>query len=106
MKLFLRYSSAFTSKYFISYLNINSIRNKLNDLKIIISDSVDILCVAESKLEESFLNSETALERFKKPYQLDVTASSGGLLIYVKGSLPSKVISHYDFQKDIQCIAI
>ena len=43
-------------------------RNKLNDLKILIPNSVNILCIAESKLEESFLNSETALERFKKPY--------------------------------------
>ena len=46
----------------ISYLNINSIRNKLNDLKILISDSVDILYIAEYKLHESFLNSEIALK--------------------------------------------
>ena len=83
----------------ISYLNINSIWNKLNDLKIVISDSVEILCIAESKLHESFLNSKIALDGFKKPYQLDVTASSGGLPIYVKASLPSKIINHYDFQK-------
>ena len=78
----------------------------LNHLKILISDSVDTLCIAESKLDESFLNSEIALERFKKPYRLDVIASSGGLLIYVKASLPSKIINYYDFQKDIQCIAM
>ena len=87
-------------------MNINSIRNKLNDLKILISNSVDILCIAESKLDESFLNSEIALEGFKKPYRLDVTASSGGLLIYVKASLPSKIINHNDFQKDIQRMAM
>ena len=34
----------------ISYLNLNSIRNKSNDLNILISDPVDILCVAQSKL--------------------------------------------------------
>ena len=44
-----------------------------------------------------------ALERFKKPYRLDVTASTGGLLVYVKASAPSNIINHYDFQKDIQC---
>ena len=70
----------------ISYLNINSIQNKLNHLKILICDSVDIFCIAESKLDESFLNSEIALGGFNKPYRLDVTASSGGLLIYVKAS--------------------
>ena len=84
----------------------NSIRNKLNDLKTLISDSVGILCVAESKQDESFLNSEIALEGFKKPYRLDLTASSGGLLINVKASSPSKIINHYNFQKDIQRTAV
>ena len=46
----------------ISYVNI---RSKLSDLNILISDSVDILCIVESKLDESFLNSEIALEGFK-----------------------------------------
>ena len=49
----------------ISYLSINSIQNKLNDLKVLISDSIDILCIAESKLDESLLNSKTALDGFK-----------------------------------------
>ena len=61
-------------------------RNKVNELEVFISDSADILCITESKLDESFLNSEIALEGFKKPYRLDVTASSGSLLNYVKAS--------------------
>ena len=87
-------------------MNISSIRNIKNDLKILISDSVDILYIAESKLDERFLNSEIVLNGFKKRYQLDVTVSRGGLLIYVKASLPSKIINHYEFPKDIQCIAM
>ena len=87
-------------------MNIIFFRNKLNGLKILISDSVDILCIAESKLDESFLNSENALKGFKKPYRLDVTASSSRLLIYVNASLPSKIINRYDFQKDVQCNAM
>ena len=67
---------------------------------------VDILCIPESKLDESFLNSGIALEVFKNPYRLDVNASSDGLLIYVKASLSSNINNHYDFQKDIQCIAM
>ena len=63
------------------HLNINSIQNKVNHQKNLISDSVDVLCIAESKLNGSFLNSEIVLEGFnKKPYRLNVTASSGGLL--------------------------
>ena len=87
-------------------LNISSIQNKLNELKTLISDSFDILCIAESMLDKSFLNNGIALEGFKKRYRLDVTASSGGLLIYVKTTLPSNFINHYDFQKDMECIAM
>ena len=65
-----------------------------------------MLCIAKSKLDELFLTSEIALKGFKKPYRLDVTASSVSLPIYVRTSLPSKIINHYDFQKDIQCIAM
>lgn len=75
----------------ISCLNITSIQNKLNDLKFSISDSVDILCIAESKLDELYLNGEITLEGFEKPYRLDVTAFNGGFLIYIKASLPPKV---------------
>ena len=53
-------------------------------INILISDLVDILCTAESKLYKSFLNSEIALEGFKKPFRLDIIASKGDLLIYVK----------------------
>ena len=42
-------------------------------LKILISDSVGILCIAESKVDESFLNTEIELQGFKKPHRLDVT---------------------------------
>ena len=42
------------SNIIVSYLNINSIRNKLDDLKLIIDENVDILCIAETKTDESF----------------------------------------------------
>ena len=91
-------------------MNVNSIPNKLIDLKILISDLFDILCLVESRLGESFLNSEIALKLFKKPYRLDATETSSGwklrLLVYVKPSLLSKTNNLYDFQKDIQCITM
>ena len=35
---------------------------------MLISDWLDILWIAESKLDESFLNEEIAFEGFKKPF--------------------------------------
>ena len=37
-----------------SYLNINSIKNKLSDLQQVICDSVDVLTIAETKIDSSF----------------------------------------------------
>ena len=41
-----------------SYLNINSIRNKFGDLDKMVDENIDILCIAEAKLDESFPNNQ------------------------------------------------
>ena len=41
------------SNAIFSYLNISSIRNKFDNLKPIIDEIVDILCVAETKIDIS-----------------------------------------------------
>ena len=38
----------------LPYLNMKSIRKRFNDLKLIIYENVDILCIAETKTDESF----------------------------------------------------
>ena len=44
------------NKVIFSYLNINSIRNKSGDLDKMVDGNIDILCIAETKLDESFPN--------------------------------------------------
>ena len=98
---------AFYSKSIIlSYININSIRNKLDDLKLLLGKSLDIICISETKLDETFPTVQFAIKGFCKPYRLDVTSKSGGLLLYVKANLPSKLIRFYNFLNEIQCIPI
>ena len=41
-----------------SYININSIRYKFGSLYSLISSNVDILSIAETKLDYSFLNAQ------------------------------------------------
>ena len=57
----------------VSYLNINSIRNKFDDLKLIIDENVDILCIAETKIDESFPTAQFILPGYHKSYRLDIT---------------------------------
>ena len=44
------------NKVTFSYLNIISIRNKLGNLDKMIDGHIDILCIAETKLDKSFPN--------------------------------------------------
>ena len=89
-----------------SYLNINSIRNKLDDLSYVTGTNVDVLCVAETKLDDSFMEGQFCLEGFRSPFRLDKSGKSGGLLIYVKSNLPSRLLTDYKLPNDIQLIPI
>ena len=89
----------------LSYINVNSIRNKLDDLKLLLEKSLDIICISETKLDETFPTVQFAIG-FSKPYRLDVTSNSGGLLFCVKTNLPARLIRFYDFPNEIQCIPI
>ena len=55
------------------YLNIISIRNKFGDLDKIVDGNIDILCIAETKLDESFPNNQFILVGCHLPYRLDIT---------------------------------
>ena len=87
-----------------SYLNINSIRKKLDDLKLIITENVDILCIAATKIDESFPTAQFLWSGYHKPYRLDISDKQGGLLIYIKAHLPSRLLSNHISPKDLQAI--
>ena len=89
----------------LSYINVNSIRNKLDHLKFLLGKSLDIICISETKLDKTFPTAQFAIG-FSKPYRLDIISNSGGLLFYVKANLPSKLIRFYNFPSEIQCIPI
>ena len=71
-----------------SYLNINSVRDKFYGLTNLVSEHIDILIVAETKLYTSFPTVQFLMPGFHKTCRLDVTSNSGGLLVYSKGPLP------------------
>ena len=87
-----------------SYININSIRNKFDNLCDLISKNVDILSVAETKLDPSFPNSQFLIPGFHEPMRLDITSKRGGMLVYIKSSLPSRIMSNFKLPENIQVI--
>ena len=86
------------------YLNINSARNKFTDLQTIISGNVDIVSIAETRLDASFPSAQFTLEGYYTPYRLDINNKSGGILVYVKSSIPSRCLCYEELRISIQAI--
>ena len=90
----------------ISYININSIRTKFNELMDLVGKNVDFLAISETKLDQSFPINQFTFSSFKKPYRLDVNARQGGIMVLVNSNIPSRQINISCLPKDIQQISI
>ena len=56
-----------TGNIIFSYLNINSTRNKFENLSELVTGNVEILCIAETKLDPSLHNSQFLMPGFHEP---------------------------------------
>ena len=52
--------------------------------------NIDILAIAETKLNKSFPEQQFFSEGYKLPYRHDQTHKSGGLLVYINKDIPSR----------------
>ena len=83
-----------------SYLNINSVWNK--SMFTLISENVDILLVVETKLHSPFPTAQFLIPRLHHPFWLDKNRWSGGLLLYVKGSILDRVLTSFSKPADTE----
>ena len=86
----------------IGHLNINSLRNKFNNLKLLVKNSLDFFMISEAKLDESFPESQFLMDGFTPPYRMDRNTNGGGTALYVREDLPSRQISFKNDDKDIK----
>ena len=86
----------------IDNLNINSLPNKFNQLKELVLKYVDILVLTETKLDDSFPNSQFLVDGFSEPFRIDRNRSGGGVMIYVRDVIPSKLLTKHFFPNDIE----
>ena len=84
-------------KIIIATLNINSIPNKFDELKMVISGNIDVLVLTETKLDDSFPTGQFCIEGFSTPLRLDRNRHGGGILIYIREDLPSKELVKHNF---------
>ena len=79
----------------IDQININSIRNKFEPLVSFINNNLDILMISETKIDDTFPDSQFLIEGFSVPYRLDRTAKGGGILLYIREDIPSKLLKSH-----------
>ena len=88
-------------------LNINSLDFKFDELRLIVSGIFDILIITETKIEDRFPLSQFHIDGFSTPYRLDRNKNGGGILIYIREDIPSKIVTKHCFAtKDIESLFI
>ena len=71
----------------IAHIYINSIANKLEDIKPILSENyADILVVGETKIDDTFPQSQFQLPNYKT-FRKDRNCHGGGLMVFIKNDL-------------------
>ena len=72
-------------------MNIKSVGNKFSGLTNLISEHVDIVVVAETKLNLSFRTAQFLIAGFCKLFWQNFIANRGGFLVYVNPLSTGKI---------------
>ena len=87
----------------IGHLNINSIRNKFSGFKDLVVKETDICLLSETKIDDTFPNSQFFAEGYKM-FRKDRNKNGGGLILYVNEDIPGKLINSYNFKEASEII--
>ena len=80
-----------------AYLNINSLRNKMHDLRLIINDvPLDYFVIGETKLDNSFPNVQLTINNYEIRARRDRDKQEGGLIELVRKGLIRKRLRKYE----------
>ena len=87
-------------------ININSVKSKFDQLKVVIGKNLDVLVLIETKIDSTFPTSQFEINGFSKQYKLDRNINGGGILIYIGEGIPSKLLTKHKLPYDIEGIFI
>ena len=87
-------------KLVIGNVNINSISNKFDNLKLIIQGKVDILVITQTKTGTSFPLNQFEIQGYSKPCRFDRNRNGGD----VREHIPSRQSKIDNTREDIESI--
>ena len=74
-------------------------------LSDLIIGNIDIFLITESKIDNTFPTSQFKIFGYHLPYRKDRSKCGGGVLLYVRQDIPSKLLQ-FKYDDDIECIII
>ena len=81
----------------IGFLNINSLRNKITDLKLVMEKCLpDILVIEETKLNSDFKTEIFLVNNYQKPIRRDRNEFGGGLVQFVRKGVVCNGVSTFE----------
>ena len=91
------------NRFIIAHINsrINSIRKKFDTLTDLVTGTINILLFSETKINDSFPSAQFKMPGYTSPYRLDRTNDGGGLLLYIREDIPSKLLDTANVISDI-----
>ena len=80
------------NKLIFAHLNINSIREKFEELMSQVEGTVDVLMISKKILTNSFPIANFLIDGFSQPYRIDQNSSGGGIMLYIREDTPSNLL--------------
>ena len=83
---------------FIAYLNINSLRYKIIDLRHILSSAgLELVAISETKLSSEFPDAQFQIDGYQfPPLRKDRDKHGGGLMVFVRNDIIAKCLTELE----------
>ena len=94
----------YANSIIVIQIYLNSLPGKSDQLKFILTNKINILFLTETKLDETFnviqISFKWIFETFK-PFRLGRNQNGGGILVFFKNDIPSKLLTKHNLPDDI-----
>ena len=95
-----------TNRLIVGQLKINSVVRKLDQLKVLLVNNIDILVITETKIDSSFPNAQFRIDGFSAPFRLDRNRFGGGVIFSVREDIPCKQLTKHILPGNIEEIFV